>query len=242
MRVAIAEDEPLFLRGLKLLLEREGLNVVVTAGNGDELLKRIAVQPVDAAIVDIRMPPTNTDEGLIAAERIAASYPRVGILVLSIVADMGFADRLFENGSDYRGYLYKKSVTDPGILRDALERVCCGESVVDPVLIKKLINRKEQFHKSGIDTLTPRERLVLQLMAEGRSNKGIANQLDVSIKAIESNGARIFSKLGLAEEDSNRRVLATLAWLRGSGSTTPPEATEVAEPYITRAHGDPTIH
>ena len=107
MRVAIAEDEPLFLRGLKLLLEREGLNVVVTA-DGDELLKRIAVQPVDAAIVDIRMPLTNTDEGLIAAERIAASYPRVGILVLSIVADIGFADRLFENGSDYRGYLYKR--------------------------------------------------------------------------------------------------------------------------------------
>ena len=90
---------------------------------------------------------------------------------------------------------------------------------------EKLINRKEQFHKSGIDTLTARERLVLQLMAEGRSNKGIANQLNVGIKAIESNGARIFSKLGLAEEDSNRRVLATLAWLRGSGSTTPPEAT-----------------
>ena len=218
MRVGIAEDSALFREGLQMQLTRLGLQVTITATTGEELLDLIAQTHIDAAILDVRMPPTFTDEGLRTAEQLTASHPDIGILMLSAYDEIAYATRLFEKGTDRRGYLLKDRVDNAAALRDALERVCRGESVVDDILIKRMLGRQQ--HLNRLNDLTKRERLVLQHMAEGRSNAGIASVMHLAEKSIESNIARIFTKLGLTgAQDTNRRVLAVLAWLRSSGLT-----------------------
>jgi DNA-binding NarL/FixJ family response regulator len=216
MRIGIAEDSALFREGLQLQLSRLGLEVVISARTGDELLTLAAQRPIDAAILDVRMPPSFTDEGLRTAEQLAASHPAVGILMLSAHDEIAYATRLFAAGTGRRGYLLKDRVDNAAALRDALERVCRGEWVVDDTLIGRLLGRQQ--HMSRLNDLTERERLVLQHMAEGRSNAGIATLMHLAEKTVESYVARIFTKLSLTgSQDTNRRVLAVLAWLRSSG-------------------------
>ncbi|HET9894013.1 MAG TPA: response regulator transcription factor [Streptosporangiaceae bacterium] len=215
MRVAIAEDSALFREGLEMQLTRLGVQVTITARTGDELLALIERYPVDAVILDVRMPPTFTDEGLRTAEQLASSHPELGVLLLSAHNEVAYATRLFADGTSRRGYLLKDRVDNASALRDALERVCRGESVVDDSLIKRLLSRQQ--HLQRLADLTDRERLVLQHMAEGHSNAGIARLLNLAEKTVESYIARIFTKLGLTgAQDTNRRVLAVLAWLRES--------------------------
>jgi DNA-binding NarL/FixJ family response regulator len=217
MRVAIADDSALFREGLELQLTRSGQQVVIMTRTGDELLALIGRQQVDAAILDVRMPPTFTDEGLQTAEQLAARHPEVGILLLSAYAETAYAERLFAPGTERRGYLLKDQVDDAAALCDALKRICRGESVVDDLIVKRLLRRQESRNELAI--LTERERLVLQYMAEGRSNAGIAGIMYISDKTVEAYVARIFTKLGLAGTGAaNRRVLAVLAWLRTNHS------------------------
>jgi len=216
MRVGIAEDSALFREGLQMQLSRLGLDVAVSARTGDEFLTLAAQHPIDAAILDVRMPPTFTDEGLRTAEQLAASHPTVGILMLSAHDEIAYATRLFAKGTGRRGYLLKDRVDNATALRDALERICQGESVIDDTLIGRLLGRQQ--HLATLNDLTERERTVLQHMAEGRSNAGIAILMHLAEKTVESYVARIFTKLGLTgAQDTNRRVLAVLTWLRSSG-------------------------
>jgi DNA-binding NarL/FixJ family response regulator len=216
MRIGIAEDSALFREGLQMQLARLGLHVSIAARTGDELIKLAAQSPIDAAILDVRMPPTYTDEGLRTAEQLAAIHPSIAILVLSTYDEIAYATRLFEKGTSRRGYLLKDRVDNAPALRDVLERLCRGESVIDDKVIGRLFGR--QRHLNSLDHLTERERIVLQYMAEGRSNAGIASIMHIAEKTVESNIARIFAKLSLAgAQDANRRVLAVLTWLRSSG-------------------------
>jgi DNA-binding NarL/FixJ family response regulator len=196
-------------------LERLGVQVAIAASSGDELLALAARRPIDAAILDVRLPPTFTDEGLRVAEQLAASHPRVGILLLSQYDEIAYATRLFANGESRRGYLLKDHVDNVEALRDALTRVCAGESVIDNTLIGRLLSH--QRHLSKLDRLTEREQDVLAHMAEGRSNHAIHLITSLSEKTIESYIARIYAKLDLhGAPTDNRRVLAVLAWLRGA--------------------------
>jgi DNA-binding NarL/FixJ family response regulator len=214
MRVGIADDSRLFLEGLQMQLDRLGLDVVIAAHSGDALLAQAARQPIDAAILDVRLPPRFTDEGLRVADELADSHPNVGILVLSQYAEPAYATRLFERGTAHRGYLVKDRVANAEALRDALQRVRAGESVIDQKLIGDLL--AHQRHLSKLDSLTEREQTILGHIAEGRSNQGIATITSLSVKAVESNIARIYDKLDLAgHPDDSRRVLAAPAWLRG---------------------------
>jgi DNA-binding NarL/FixJ family response regulator len=215
MRIGIAEDSALFREGLQMQLARLGQNVVIAAGTGDELLAAADVKPIDAAILDVVMPPTFTDEGLRTAERLAARHPTVGILLLSQYDELAYAARLFSDGAGRRGYLLKDRVDNAEALRDALQRVCRGESVIDDTLIGRLLTH--QRHLSKLDGLTETEQTVLRHMAEGRSNSGIAAITRFAEKTVEANISRIFTKLDITgAPDDNRRVLAVLAWLRGS--------------------------
>ena len=215
MRIGIAEDSGIFLEGLRIQLDRLGLQVAVAARSADELLTLVSRHPIDAAILDVRLSPRQSDEGLQLADQLAASHPKVGILVLSQYAEPAYATRLFENGTARRGYLVKDRVANAQVLRDALQRVCDGESVIDEKLIGDLL--AHQRHLSKLDSLTDREQAILGYMAGGRSNQGIAALTSLSLKAVESNIARIYAKLGLAgDPDDSRRVLAVLAWLRGA--------------------------
>jgi DNA-binding NarL/FixJ family response regulator len=217
VRVGIAEDSGIFLEGLCLQLGRLGVEVAIATKNADELLALAARRPIDAAILDVRLPPTLTDEGLRLADQLAASHPRLGILVLSQYEEPAYATRLFEHGIARRGYLVKDRVANAEVLRDALRRVCDGESVIDEKLIGDLL--AHQRHLSKLEVLTDREQTILGCMAEGRSNQGIAAVVSLSVKAVEANIARIYGKLGLAgNPDDSRRVLAVLAWLRGAPS------------------------
>jgi len=228
MHIGIAEDSALFREGLQMQLLRLGLQVTIAARTGDELVELAAQSPIDAAILDVRMPPTFTDEGLRTAEQLAASHPRIGILMLSAYDEIAYATRLFEKGTGRRGYLLKDRVDNATALRDALERICRGESVIDDTLIGRLFGRQQ--HLNRLNDLTERERLVLQHMAEGRSNAGIASIMHLAEKTVESNIARIFTKLDLTgAQDTNRRVLAVLAWLRSSGLTSASSPTEAPE-------------
>lgn len=215
VRIGIAEDSALFRDGLTMQLGRLDVQVLITAGTGDELLAQMARHPIDAAIIDVRMPPNFTDDGLQTAEKLAASHPDTGILMLSQYAELSYATRLFTTGTAHRGYLLKDRVANAEALRDALHRVCQGESVVDDQLIGRLLNH--QRHLNKLDDLTPTEQAVLRHMAEGRSNAGIATTMWTSTKAVEAHMTRIFAKLEIpGSPDDNRRVLAVLAWLRGT--------------------------
>jgi serine/threonine-protein kinase len=213
MRVVIADDEMLIREGTARLLEEVGVEVVGAVDDSSKLLREVATQRPDVAIVDIKMPPTHTDEGLVAAEEIGRSFPAVAVLVLSQYLESVYAMRLLESHPEGRGYLLKERVSDIAVLKDALHRLTEGECVLDPSIVARLVGRPRAH--SPIDDLTERERAVLTLVAEGRSNRGVAEALVLSQKTVEAHVGRIFTKLGLEDEpDSHRRVLAVLAFLR----------------------------
>ena len=213
MRVIIADDEVLLREGLERLLTEAGFDVVGKVGTAEELHRKVDLTGPDVAIVDIKMPPTHTDEGLVAAEAIRDSHPQTGVLVLSHYLESRYAMRLVEQHPGGVGYLLKERVSDLAVLTDALARLHEGESVVDPTIVSRLVNRARPA--SRLDELTEREREVLTLMAEGRSNKGICERLFLSPKTVEAHVRHIFMKLGIEESrDDHRRVLAVLASLR----------------------------
>jgi DNA-binding NarL/FixJ family response regulator len=213
-RLVLADDSLLVRAGVARVLVDAGFDVVAQVGDADGLLAATRQLLPDVAIVDIRMPPTHTDEGLRAAEAIRAEHgTRVGILVLSQHVEPSFALRLLADGAGGVGYLLKDRVTDLDDLRDAILRIARGGSVIDPAVVAVLVGRRARV---PLDDLTPREREVLALMAEGRSNQAIGDRLGMARKTVEAHIASIFSKLELEPtSDDHRRVLAVLAHLRG---------------------------
>jgi DNA-binding NarL/FixJ family response regulator len=213
MRVVIADDEVLLREGLGRLLTEAGFEVVGKVGTADELRRKVELARPEVAIVDIKMPPTHTNEGLVAAQEIRESHPEVGVLVLSHYLDSRYATRLIEQHPGGVGYLLKERVSDLAVLTDALARLHEGECVVDPTIVSRLVNRARPA--SRLDELTEREREVLALMAEGRSNKAICSRLFLSPKTVEAHVRHVFTKLGIdVSPDDHRRVLAVLAFLR----------------------------
>ena len=213
MRVVIADDEVLLREGLERLLTEAGFDVVGKVGTAEELQRKVELARPDVAIVDIKMPPTHTDEGLVAANQIRESHPEIGVLVLSHYLDSRYAMRLIEQHPGRVGYLLKERVSDLAVLTDALARLTEGESVVDPTIVSRLVKRAGPA--SRLDELTEREREVLALIAEGRSNRGICDRLFLSPKTVEAHVKHIFMKLDVDESaDDHRRVLAVLAFLR----------------------------
>ncbi len=213
MRVVIADDEVLLREGLARLLGELGVSVAGLAGDGQSLMRAVALNQPDVAIIDIKMPPNHKDEGLVAASEIRRRHPAVGVLVLSHYLDSRYAMRLLEQHSGGVGYLLKDRVSHVHVLMDAMQRVSEGECVVDPTIVARLLTRQRSH--GPLNELTDREREVLALMAEGQTNQRIAASLKISPKTVERHVGHIFTKLGLAEsEDHHRRVMAVLAWLR----------------------------
>jgi DNA-binding NarL/FixJ family response regulator len=213
IRVVVADDSTLLRAGVVRLLEDAGLEVVGQAGNADELLLKVRSYAPDVAIVDIRMPPTHTDEGLRAAKEIREKHPEVGVLVLSQYVESGYALELLQGSAEGVGYLLKDRVADIDDFVAAVKRVAEKGSALDPEVVSRLVGRRRA--EDPLSQLTPREREVLELMAEGRSNQAIAEKLVVTLRAVEKHVTSIFSKLGLPiDEQDHRRVLAVLAYLR----------------------------
>jgi DNA-binding NarL/FixJ family response regulator len=213
MRVVVADDVMLTREGIAHLLDEAGIEVVAQAEDADGLLREVRLKQPDAAIVDIRMPPTHTDEGLVAAQRIRTDHPAIGVLVLSQYVEPSYAMRLLEEHPERVGYLLKQRVFDVAVLVDALRRIHEGETVVDPTIVSRLVGR--QRRENPLAELTPRESEVLGLVAEGLSNGAIASRLFVTERTVEAHVKQVFQKLGLAvSPDSHRRVLAVLAYLR----------------------------
>jgi DNA-binding NarL/FixJ family response regulator len=213
MRVVIADDEVLLREGLARLLAEVGIEVTALVGDKPSLIRAVALDRPDVAIVDIKMPPTHTDEGLVAAAEIKRRDPRVGVLLLSHYLDSRYAVGLLEQHAGGVGYLLKERVSHVHVLADALQRLADGESVVDPTIVTRLLTR--QRHSGRLDELSDREGEVIALMAEGQSNARIAQSLTLSGKTVERHVGHIFTKLDLSESpDQHRRVLAVLAWLR----------------------------
>jgi DNA-binding NarL/FixJ family response regulator len=212
MRVVIAEDAGLLREGLAQMLADRGHEVCAAVADGDALLAEVAKHRPDVAVVDIRMPPTHTDEGLRAALRMRADHPGTGVLVFSQYIETRYATRLLAGNAAGVGYLLKDRVADVAEFAAALERVAAGGTALDPEVVSQLLGASRR--STGLATLTARERDVLALMAEGRSNAGIAAGLVVSGGAVEKHVASIFAKLGLPpSEGDNRRVLAVLQYL-----------------------------
>jgi DNA-binding NarL/FixJ family response regulator len=212
MRILIAEDDALLREGLGLLLGNEGFEVVASVGNADDLLEAFETAEADAAVLDVRMPPTFTNEGLKAALELRARRPGFPVLVLSAYVEDEYASRLLAGGSEGVGYLLKERVGNVGQFVDALRRVIGGAAVMDPEVIAKLFTRRSV--DDPIRSLTPREHEVLGLVAQGLGNHEIAQAITVTETAVSKHIGNIFAKLGLSPDDSgNRRVLATLAYL-----------------------------
>jgi DNA-binding NarL/FixJ family response regulator len=213
MRVAIAEDGVLLREGLSRLLEEVGFDVVAQCGDADQLMLKVRSYPLDVVIVDIRLPPTHSDEGLRAALEIRAQYPSVGVLVLSQYVELGLAMKLLADSAEGVGYLLKDRISDVTDFVSSVRRIAEGGSVLDPIIVSTLVSR--QRDDDPLSHLTPREREVLVLMAEGSSNQGIADKLVITTRAVEKYVSTIFGKLGLPSTGSeSRRVLAVLAFLR----------------------------
>jgi DNA-binding NarL/FixJ family response regulator len=213
MRVAIAEDSVLLREGLARLLTEAGFEVVAQCENADDLLRQVRSSGPDVAIVDIRLPPTHTDEGLRAALEIRVRHPDIGVLVLSQYVELGLALKLLADSAEGVGYLLKDRVSDVKEFAAAVRRVAEGGSALDPIIVSTLLSR--QRPDDPIAQLTPREREVLELMAAGSSNQGIADALVITLRAVEKYVSSIFSKLGLPSTGSeSRRVLAVLLYLR----------------------------
>jgi len=212
VRVVVADDSTLLREGLVRLLEEAGIEVVGQAGDGEELLRKVRAHKPDVAVVDVRMPPTHTDEGLRAAREIRAELPEVSVLVLSQYVEVAYARELLAESAEGLGYLLKDRVADVEALTDAVRRVGEGGSALDPEVVSQMLGR--QRHDDPLAELTPREREVLGLMAEGRSNGAIAAALVVTERAVEKHVTGIFSKLELtASGADHRRVLAVLRFL-----------------------------
>jgi DNA-binding NarL/FixJ family response regulator len=215
MRVVIADDVMLTREGIARLLTEAGLDVAAQVGDAVSLLRAIRETQPDAAIVDIRMPPTHTDEGLVAAQQIRARHPGVSVLILSQYIEPHYAMRLLDELPEGVGYLLKERVFDIANLVDTLRRLADGETVVDPTIVARLFARKRR--PGPLDELSDREREVLALLAEGLSNRAIASRLFVTERTVEAHVKQIFQKLGLtADPGSHRRVLAVLAYLRNT--------------------------
>jgi DNA-binding NarL/FixJ family response regulator len=215
VRVVVADDVMLTREGIVRLLEEAGVEVVAHAEDPGGLLRHVRALRPDAAVVDIRMPPTHTDEGLVAAQEIRASCPDVAVLVLSEHVEPSYAMRLLEEHPERLGYLLKERVFDVVVLIDALRRLVDGETVIDPTIVSRLLGRRRRA--DPLEGLTPREREVLGLIAEGLTNRAIATRLFVTDRTVEAHVKQIFLELGLdANPDSHRRVLAVLAYLRSA--------------------------
>ena len=212
MRVVIADDILLVREGIASLLRSAGIDVAAQAACAEELLRAVDTHHPDVAIVDIRMPPGQSDEGLQAAHEIRARHPGIGIVILSSHVDLGTAMRVLAQRPEGLGYLLKQRVTDVGDFVGTLDRVAAGGSALDPEVVSRLLAGARD--ERPLHTLTPREREVLELVAEGRSNRGIAERLAVTERAVQKHVTSIFAKLALpAGEDDNRRILAVLAYL-----------------------------
>ena len=213
MRVAIAEDSVLLREGLARLLDDEGIEVVAQSADPDDLLLKVRSYSPDVAIVDIRLPPTHNDEGLRAALEIRSKHPQVAVLVLSQYVELGLALTLLSDSAEGVGYLLKDRISDVDEFVAALRRVADGGSALDPIIVSTLLSR--QRADDPLAQLTPREREVLELMAAGSSNQGIADSLVITLRAVEKYVSSIFGKLGLPSTGSeSRRVLAVLTFLR----------------------------
>jgi DNA-binding NarL/FixJ family response regulator len=213
VRLVIADDEALLREGLARVLEDSGFEVVGKCGDAEALLRMVDARTPDVAIVDIRMPPGHGDDGLVAAQEIRRRHPDVGVLVLSHYLDSRYAARLLEEVPAGAGYLLKDRVSEVAVVADALRRIADGDCVIDPTIVSRLVARKRA--RGPLDVLTEREREVLALLAEGRSNGAIGEQLFLSRKTVDAHVSQIFSKLGLHESpEQNRRVLAVLTFLR----------------------------
>jgi DNA-binding NarL/FixJ family response regulator len=216
VQVALADDSALFRDGLGLLLTDLGLDVLAAVATGPELLAAIQVRAPEVVILDIRMPPTFTDEGLQTAATLRQQHPQVGILLLSTYAESSYAARLLAIAKTRVGYLLKDRVDHAGTLRDGLRRIAAGGTVVDPEVVSGLLTHDR--HRKQLDRLSLKETRVLALMAEGRSNAGIARELYMSAKTVETHVSSLFIKLELpVEGDVNRRVRAVLTLLRSQG-------------------------
>ena len=213
MRVVIADDVMLVREGIARLLSDAGIDVVAQTSDADGLIRAVTSNQPDIAIIDIRMPPTHTDEGLVAAKQIRNEHPSIGVLVLSQYIEASYAMRLIEDQPEKVGYLLKERVFDIAILVDALQRIADGDTVIDPTIVSRMIGR--QRRQGPLATLTAREQEVLSLVAEGLSNSAIAERIFLSERTVEAHVTQIFQKLQLeVSPDQHRRVLAVLAFLR----------------------------
>jgi len=213
VRVVIAEDMVLLRAGLSQLLTSAGIEVVGEAGDATSLLSLVAAHHPDVALIDIKLPPTHTDEGLQAALRIRTNHPDTATLLLSSYLDVRYATELLQTGAASCGYLLKERVAHPDILKDALRRVSAGECVLDPAVVTQLLNRNRV--RGPLDDLTAREMEILDLMAQGHSNSGICALLGLSPRTVESHVRNIFVHLGLSDTpNSSRRVLAVLSYIK----------------------------
>ena len=213
MRVVVADDSLLTREGITSVLERAGVQVVASVGDPESLVREIATTRPDAAVVDIRMPPTYTDEGFRATARLRQHDPGLGVLLLSSYVEPDYAVRLLEEHPGGIGYLLKERVFDGVLLVDALRRLCDGETVVDPTIVARVFERRRRIDPLAV--LTERERQVLGLLAEGMSNRAIAARLHVTERTVEGHITAVFAKLGLVDEPGvHRRVLAVLTCLR----------------------------